>query len=1818
MLKRFIHAGITSLLAIGMLSLPAITATAGDTNSEDASTSVKKDPYTVVQVTDHQDGSGFGTADAPYVTKEHGYTVGDEGPKDGVVTSGDVAWYKVHVTFLAAKHREVTIKFDGLGDALKATKSYCPTGQFISGWAGDGGCVYTIPTGVSESFNLTLNLTANDTGGKTVTVDPKIIVERQDGGTRGLKLGRLKVTSVPMMDVYLDKDDSQSGETTASFFMQTRALHPAGASNYKGFSRFVPYSALLDLTGLPDGITVSVDGNDLTPTAGILRLPEKVGGRDVTVSGLPQPNPSEQRKYDLHIAVSSSMPGWRGQPGDGLGRNDSTLDEKTGARAGVSYPNNDWLMISTTGQTEYNPPKGEDGGVGDMLHFDRPYTRSQTKWDDGNLMWSSASSSWFDPVWMVGYGSQSYTYGHNMEFTAKAHLDFSGHTGDKCPDDNPCVTYYQWGEGLTMTSLPTATDENGASLPGGTYKVLYGVNSYPFNYATADKIGYHRGDYPDAFLASLTDTPPSDPTTIHRIVILRTGNQPKGWLSWGMKATALGSTEVTGIGTNSAGHTQLTHDATIQVTDPRPSAAGINDVDYKVDRSHWMVATTTDGDIEAGDRITGAWQPTITDVPTTTQPVTTNVDVCLPQGLTDTTLTATGWTVKETSSAKCATEWHLMYTGKASYDSNYEVGQTADTDIFYLPKISWEGTIQPTAEGTLTPSITGTVHMDAWRSLPADTQAISRAMFLPVTLPSTNVSIADTGMNDDTAPIHDPGANDPVTWTVAATAGSPVSAMMALPDPADCNQLMNGGKGPEGNWYEYDRGCTTNKERLIGQPTVDTAMTRGDVSLQYTTAGITSLDPSAYTWQSWDDIKDKTTITGIKATVGSPDNSVTLTRINMTLSGMKNEGQADVWAGAPYRDGKALTSVSWPGVVEHKKAIITFRLFKDVDEDGVFTATDQVGESGRATSVDVYQSDENGTKGALAGSGYYIGDSSQWKKDEKFLSGWYLVVAHIDGSKENGSIKDTDGNYVTNLGSLKTYYGKSDNTRATTPTSRLIHVDAGGTATVDFGWMADTPRLSVTQKETLKGCDSGYCKATVTATLSNDGETTIPDDTLIHSTLSAGSASDEWSYSTLVMDGEHTVNGSLLRDTSGHYWAYDRNSGTYDYGMIRYTAFDGFDTVEATHDSIQGFYASWAVTTDGRVLSASPYPGSTRASAFILSDSTVKSYIGVFSPPEGRKFIHVRACYDGPCAIAQTDDGALWMYHMTGSSPDYAGSGFTKLDTGDAKFDLTKQPKTFGAQIMLIDSQHRFWTMDNKTGTLSQGGMLYNNDNWVDQNVNIKVPFDGGPTSIKDIATLPGDGSVYYTYGKYINDLPVAAVVDADGRLWICHKHRINSNDNYTVVWDKTNVTGVAQLAGVYDGNSNPFYNAWSSSLKAHTVWYLGEDGGLYRFDPDTMMRGKDTYSRADDTSLLESNSAVPSYGTPVRVLPDKTFSKLMVIYSGGRRFAAITTSGRLYTWGSGDSIADRTPNDTSVDAPRQTMTALPDSTDDKTSTFKLPFQLAPGETVTLTRTLTIPRSDKDTIATTQTWADGSLTPYKGITGLDAPTPPDAFSATPESSDGRITGNSSCMMEGHKYDITNTYYREDQCEQNGVKVPALDKGTTIITGGISGVAWLDENGDGIHQPSESIRPGVKVRLADKTGATLQTTETTANGGYSFTGLTPGEYTVWMTESSPKLMWTTQHVGSDTTVDSDINPGLEDYGSATVTLTNDKPNAEHVDGGLTERPTTGTLPHSGRIGIILLVAACLLLLAAGVFRTRRGGYSGRSARVKAVPRHSATA
>jgi hypothetical protein len=94
------------------------------------------------------------------------------------------------------------------------------------------------------------------------------------------------------------------------------------------------------------------------------------------------------------------------------------------------------------------------------------------------------------------------------------------------------------------------------------------------------------------------------------------------------------------------------------------------------------------------------------------------------------------------------------------------------------------------------------------------------------------------------------------------------------------------------------------------------------------------------------------------------------------------------------------------------------------------------------------------------------------------------------------------------------------------------------------------------------------------------------------------------------------------------------------------------------------------------------------------------------------------------------------------------------------------------------------------------------------------------------------------------------------------------------------------------------------------------------------------------------------------------------------------------------------------------------------------------------------------------------------------------------------------------------------------------------TSSLGNFVWNDLDGDGIQDAGEPGIPGITVTLTgtDGNGNPVNLTTTTdGNGGYIFTDLVPGTYT--LTFSSPGAGWsvTPQDQGGDDTVDSDINP-----------------------------------------------------------------------------------
>ena len=82
--------------------------------------------------------------------------------------------------------------------------------------------------------------------------------------------------------------------------------------------------------------------------------------------------------------------------------------------------------------------------------------------------------------------------------------------------------------------------------------------------------------------------------------------------------------------------------------------------------------------------------------------------------------------------------------------------------------------------------------------------------------------------------------------------------------------------------------------------------------------------------------------------------------------------------------------------------------------------------------------------------------------------------------------------------------------------------------------------------------------------------------------------------------------------------------------------------------------------------------------------------------------------------------------------------------------------------------------------------------------------------------------------------------------------------------------------------------------------------------------------------------------------------------------------------------------------------------------------------------------------------------------------------------------------------------------------------------------WLDANGNGIQDASESGIAGVTVKLRNASGTVIATTTTDINGNYHFTGLPTGTYSVLFPLTVGSAGLTAQHVGSDGNVDSDPN------------------------------------------------------------------------------------
>ncbi|MCB0970938.1 MAG: DUF11 domain-containing protein, partial [Acidimicrobiales bacterium] len=170
---------------------------------------------------------------------------------------------------------------------------------------------------------------------------------------------------------------------------------------------------------------------------------------------------------------------------------------------------------------------------------------------------------------------------------------------------------------------------------------------------------------------------------------------------------------------------------------------------------------------------------------------------------------------------------------------------------------------------------------------------------------------------------------------------------------------------------------------------------------------------------------------------------------------------------------------------------------------------------------------------------------------------------------------------------------------------------------------------------------------------------------------------------------------------------------------------------------------------------------------------------------------------------------------------------------------------------------------------------------------------------------------------------------------------------------------------------------------------------------------------------------------------------------------------------------------------------------------------------------------------------------------------------------------------------------------------------TPVPATLRGVIWLDEDGDGTFDDDESPIPGVTIDLLDVDGELVATTTTDTEGGYVFTDLLPGTYTVVVDQSTLPATIDGQTYDPDDVSDSRFTVTVEagqnvvdvDFGYEPVQAPEPPPTPEPVPEP--PAPVDRALPVTGSdalrlagIGLALLAAGALVL-----FGRRRGTWAG---------------
>lgn len=573
---------------------------------------------------------------------------------------------------------------------------------------------------------------------------------------------------------------------------------------------------------------------------------------------------------------------------------------------------------------------------------------------------------------------------------------------------------------------------------------------------------------------------------------------------------------------------------------------------------------------------------------------------------------------------------------------------------------------------------------------------------------------------------------------------------------------------------------------------------------------------------------------------------------------------------------------------------------------------------------------------------------------------------------------------------------------------------------------------------------------------------------------------------------------------------YPRNNGAYflSEGGIVYSVGSGANFANANGGTSNNLTVKKAQGLDGVVIERIIPRGDNGA---IAIDSNGKVYsvgIGargsngngstdnnsIFMPVQGLDGKVIVDVKEGPAStsgqnfIALSNDGKVYAW---GANTSYSlGNGATGVDNltaqlvmGIENINISKIYNKFGSGGYALTGDGKVYSWgSNSSGSVGNGSILSTSPKTT-------ASIFSGLENV-NITQLDYSASGFFALSD-TKEIYVAGTGNSGGL-------GLGGTTNY----------GTAQKLSLPNNEvpSKIFSKANTSGSAATGAVVITESGDAYTWG---------SISNGSGTGLAENSM------TPTRVAtPESVDIKDINIVSTAPVTFLLTTDGSIYSYGystsnaMGNGISGTAHTPLEIIGLKNLFNASTSISSQSTITegnivsneLRIP-RIPANEQIDVLVKTKVNRNNSDNYFGNQAWFNSDKTPYSGIYNQNKPN----ALITPDNSNFDsvgILGNNTCNIgdgidNQGKYPDTTAQSFIDMCDQVAVKIPLI----TSSLGSITGVAWVDQNKDGIRNDDETLSDGMLVDLF-RHGVHIGSTVTDENGFYSFNDLITGNgYTV---------------------------------------------------------------------------------------------------------------